>query len=205
MTFGLLSAAVLGNVGWMAWNTMLALAPLALAVVLFRPGRRPNLIWWVGAAAFLALLPNAPYVLTDVVNLIPDLQGSPRLAVSIALLGQYAALFVVGLLSYTASLLLLVRWLKAGGWGSATVAVEFGLHLLCAVGVYLGRVPRLNSWDPLLDAGRVAAAVNSLGAARPVAMIILMFVVICAGYWPTKIVMLAVASYRRPAGEAIAQ
>ncbi len=58
---------------WMVWNTMLALVPLALSFTLFSPGRRcRSMGWWFGFAVFVAALPNAPYVLTDVIHLVDD-------------------------------------------------------------------------------------------------------------------------------------
>lgn len=188
--------AIYGNAGWMAWNTILALAPLTLAALLFRRGRRHSPLWWLGIAAFAVLLPNAPYVLTDVVHLVPDLQRAERLSGALGLLAQYAVLLVVGTLSYVISLVFAVRWLRDRGWTRGTVAVELGAHLACAVGIYLGRVTRLNSWDPLLDPPRVAAALLDLGAARPVALIVLMFALLCAAYWPGKIILLALVAYR---------
>lgn len=197
MQYGLDPAwlAIYGNTGWMAWNAILAIAPLTLAVPLFRLGRRPSVLWWGGLAAFVALLPNAPYVLTDVVHLLPDLQQAQGLPGALGLLVQYAALFTAGVLSYVVSLVLAVRWLADRGWRRGTVAIELGAHLACAVGIYLGRVTRLNSWD-LLDVPLVAVALLDLGAVRPLALIAAMFAVLCAVYWPVKIIVLALAAYR---------
>src|SRR4051812_24343730 len=54
---------------WMVWNLALAAVPVFLAMALFRPGRRHGVGWWLGTALFVLFLPNAPYVLTDVVHL----------------------------------------------------------------------------------------------------------------------------------------
>lgn len=67
---------------WMVWNTVLALVPLALSITLFSPARRIRSVsWWVGLAAFFAVLPNAPYVLTDSAS-----WASPRALLAVALL-----------------------------------------------------------------------------------------------------------------------
>jgi uncharacterized membrane protein len=50
----------------------LALVPLGLALVVFRPRARLRVAWWIGAGLFVAFLPNAPYVLTDLVHLGRD-------------------------------------------------------------------------------------------------------------------------------------
>src|SRR5215208_4421159 len=118
-----------GNAPFMAWN-------LTLALVL-------------GLVAFLAFLPNAPYVLSDVVHLADDVRVTRSDTVVVAgVLPQYAAFFLAGLLAYVVALGDLTRWLARRGWDWVrVVAVELAVHAVCAVGVYLGRIPRFNSWD----------------------------------------------------------
>ena len=62
-------AVLLRHSGWMAWNLTLALVAVALAVWLFRVERPRTVGWWVGFGAFALFLPNAPYVLTDLIHL----------------------------------------------------------------------------------------------------------------------------------------
>ncbi len=64
---------------WMVWNTILAVVPLVLALALFRSGCRRSVGWWCGVVAFVAFLPNAPYVLSDVIHFFDDVRafGSP--------------------------------------------------------------------------------------------------------------------------------
>ena len=193
----LIWAALRANGFWMAWNLMLALVPLLVAAVLFRAGRRPTVAWWVGLTGFLILLPNAPYVLTDVVHFVPDVQGADRLSVALAFIAQYGLFFLVGVESYVASVVLLTRWLEARGRGWATVPAEVTIHALCAVGVYLGRVERLNSWDIVVRPDRFLDALADLGSPRAIALIALTFVIVSAVYWAFKHVTLALAAYRR--------
>jgi uncharacterized membrane protein len=192
----LIWAALRANGFWMAWNLILALVPLLLATVLFRRGRRPTIAWWVGLAAFLILLPNAPYVLTDVVHFVPDVRGADRLSVALAFIAQYGLFFLVGVESYVASIVLLTRWLEGRGRSRATVPAELGIHALCAVGVYLGRVVRLNSWDIVLRPARFIDSLADLATARAIALTALTFAVVSAVYWTGKYVTLALASYR---------
>src|ERR1700754_3269477 len=100
-------SALVGNVGWMGWNLVLALVPLGLARFLF--GYRPRPVWllWVGGAAFVAFLPNAPYVLTDLLHLPDDLAQVQAPWLAPALLAQYAFLIGVGFIAYVLSLVLL--------------------------------------------------------------------------------------------------
>ena len=192
----LIWAALRANGFWMAWNLSLALVPLLLAALLFRAGRRPTIVWWVGLTGFLLLLPNAPYVLTDVVHFVPDVQGADRLSVALAFIAQYGLFFLVGVESYVASVVLLTRWLEGRGRRWATVPAELAIHALCAVGVYLGRVERLNSWDVVLRPDRLLDSLADLAAPRAIALIVLTFVVVSVVYWAFKHVTLALAAYR---------
>lgn len=145
------------NGPWMAWNALLALVPLVAAIVLFTGTRRHTVVWWIGVALFLAFLPNAPYVLTDVVHLIDggrSVKGSSALIM--ALVGQYAALFAIGIVAYVASLELLRGHLVRAGWPVRRVArVEAAVQAACAVGIYLGRFGRFNSWELSAEPARV--------------------------------------------------
>jgi uncharacterized membrane protein len=143
----------------MGTNLLLALVPLALAVVLFRGRRARGPLWWAAALVFLVFLPNAPYVLTDVVHLGDDIRtaGSPRLAV-FGLMPLYGLFMLAGMESYTLSLRLMRQYLARAGWRHREPAVTAAAHLVCALGVMVGRVARLNSWD-VLHPSRFAAGV----------------------------------------------
>ncbi|MGL4883991.1 MAG: DUF1361 domain-containing protein, partial [Waterburya sp.] len=57
--------------GWIVWNLFLAFIPLALSFWLFvRRNIKRSLLWWIGLVVFIAFLPNAPYLLTDIIHLI---------------------------------------------------------------------------------------------------------------------------------------
>jgi uncharacterized membrane protein len=138
------------NGPWMGWNLVLALVPLGVAWRLFSRDRpRLSPWWWVGAAAFVAFLPNAPYVMTDMLHLRGDLaavRGRDR-AVTV-LLVQYSVFVLTGVAAYAGSLELLRRFLhKRGLPPRAVTVVQFALHGSCAIGVLLGRFARFNSWD----------------------------------------------------------
>jgi uncharacterized membrane protein len=125
----------------LVWNLFLAWIPFVLALGLLAGYRHR-----VGRAALLALgaawllfLPNAPYVLTDFVHL-----GDRHRLFDTVLIGSFA---LTSLALGFASLLLvqLVVTRAAGaalGWLVALTSL-----LLSGLGVYLGRVQRLNSWD----------------------------------------------------------
>jgi uncharacterized membrane protein len=164
----------------MAWNLTLALVPLVIGAFLFRR-RRTSPLWWLGLAAFLAFLPNAPYVLSDVIHLTDDVRATRSDTVVVAgILPQYAAFFLAGLLAYVVALGGLTSWLLDRGWDRLRVAgVELAVHAACAVGVYLGRVPRFNSWDLVTRPDAVAVtAADHLSDRYPLALVLATFMVL---------------------------
>jgi uncharacterized membrane protein len=169
-----------GNADFMAWNLTLAVVPVVIGAVLFRR-RRTSPLWWLGLAAFLAFLPNAPYVLSDVIHLADDVRATRSDAAVVAgVLPQYAAFFLAGLLAYVVALGELTTWLRAHGWDRLRVlGIELAVHAACAVGVYLGRVPRFNSWDLVTRPDAVAStAAEHLSDRYPLALVVATFVVL---------------------------
>ena len=141
-------ALVRTNRHWVGWNTLLALVPAGLAVVLFfRPHRR-TAGWWAGVAAFALFLPNAPYVITDLIHLRWLVgQASGGSVVVFGVLPMMAAFIVTCYLSYLFCLEGIVREVRSVRPGTSRWLIELPVHAVCAVGVVLGRVARLNSWD----------------------------------------------------------
>jgi len=148
---------------FMVWNTVLALIPLAFALGLFRRRARVDAAsWWIGLAVFLVMLPNAPYVLTDVIHLVDDAHGGMAIRTAVA----YAVFFSVGVLAYTISVGRLMAFLRDRGLTPAARATgEVALHVVVAIGVLIGRYGRFNSWDLGLRPERVLT--DSLGWASP--------------------------------------
>jgi len=143
---------------WMTWNLLLALVPAVLGVLLlWRPHRRTPL-WWLGIGAFVLFLPNAPYVLTDVVHLPGDITfANSRSVVLFGVLPLYAAFMWLGVSSYVLCLELVVREVHTAHPTVSRRAVEIPIHALCALGIVLGRVARVNSWDTVQDPRWTAA------------------------------------------------
>lgn len=175
-------SALVNNAGWMGWNAFLALVPLVLARVLFGNRSRPRWALVSGGVVFVAFLPNAPYVLTDVLHLPEELShahGDGWLAA--ALVGQYLVLFAVGFAAYVLSLVRLERWLADHGVSRRRVlVVDLSLHALCAVGIVLGRVFRFNSWDLVTNPGGLLDLVR-VPQPRTFAVLIVLFLMLAGG------------------------
>lgn len=173
---------------WMVWNTYLAWLPVGLAVLLFRdPSRRRTALWWVGAVLFGLFLPNAPYVVTDLVHLEDTLNAVPTLS---APLGLYAGFIASGFVAYYLSLKLLCRYLAANGRGQWTGVGVVGIHAVCAVGVFLGRHARLNSWEPVVEpTDTVERIVLALSWRYAPIMVVGTFAVTWIGHFVTKTIL----------------
>jgi uncharacterized membrane protein len=187
---------VAANRAWLAWNTFLALVPLGLALwLLWRPHRR-TVGWWVGIVAFVLFLPNAPYVITDLVHLRRLVTSTPSgTAVVVGVLPLLATFIAVGFASYLLCIELIVREVRSLRPDVRRWSVELAIHLTCTTGVVLGRITRLNSWDTVTDPRwtieRSLATLTWRGA--PIA-----FVAIFVAIWATSTVLrtLAVAAWR---------
>ncbi|WP_433654502.1 DUF1361 domain-containing protein [Nocardia sp. CA-128927] len=196
---------------WLVWNTMLAWVPVLLALLVFRLRRRDRKVSrsplsWAGAVLFVLFLPNAPYVVTDLVHLRYDIQFLGDRPVVTTVLPVYGALIASGFLAYYLALAELGRYLDHVGLTRWRTPVTVGLHLLCAVGVFLGRWTRLNSWEPVVQPrGTFERMLLALTWSWAPVLIVAMFLVTAIGHFVTKAVVEAtVAGVRRAAGSAVA-
>jgi uncharacterized membrane protein len=145
----------------MGIDILLALFPFMLALLLFRRGiHLPRLVWWPLLGVFILFLPNAPYILTDVIHFVDKIRVTPPLplwAVSLLLL-EYNLYFLFGMQCFTLSMMLWGDFLKRHGRGWLVLPTEGVVIALSSFAIYLGRINRLNSWDVVTDPN---ALVNS--------------------------------------------
>ena len=173
------------NGRWMTWNLILAAVPAALAVVVFRHRGPRTALWWTGAGLCALFLPNAPYVVTDLVHLRDDvLRAGSDLSVTTAVLPMYAAFIAAGFLAYVLAVGEMGRYLSRIGLAHWRGPSEVAIHALCAVGVVLGHVARLNSWEPMTEphgtAERIVLTLSWRGA--PLAVLVTFAVIwVCHG------------------------
>jgi uncharacterized membrane protein len=179
----------------MGLGAALAAVPLVLAWLLSRSRGRRGWLWWAGLALFVLFLPNAPYTLTDLIHLVRRIRLQhflPSWAVILFVLPKFSLYLLGALLCYVLSLRLMGGYLRREGHGRLVRPLEALAHVLSAVGVYLGRAARLNSWDALANPVEVLG--EAAGAARPgPALLILgVGVTLAALYYPLQYVVEAV-------------
>ncbi|MBE9094009.1 DUF1361 domain-containing protein [Tychonema sp. LEGE 07203] len=172
----------------------ITIALMALDIWVLRQRGVRSLRWWGGFFWFIAFLPNAPYVLTDIIHLIRQIkEGNSVWIVTLALIPQYLAFMLAGFGAYVLSVMNLGYYLKQQGWGRFILATEMIIHALSAIGIYLGRFIRFNSWDILTNPDALVNTVmNDLIGKRPVLVMAATFVVIAVLYWVMKQVILGI-------------
>ncbi len=134
---------------FLVWNLALAWIPLLCALAV-RGSRRVVARWSLGVL-WLLFLPNAPYLVTDLVHLRRST-------------GMWRHVLQFGFASWTGVLLGVVslriihlevdrRIGRNAGWIVVATSVA-----LCAIGVVIGRFQRWNSWDLLTRPTQVASS-----------------------------------------------
>ncbi len=147
-SLALLTARVLWTHGtaysFLAWNLFLAWIPFALALALERLVQRRARPLWLGLTfvPWLLFLPNAPYIVTDLVHL-RFRQEAPVWFDAVMLMTFAWTGLALGVAALRrVSCLVRARW---GKLRSATFVICAALA--SGYGIYLGRFSRLNSWD----------------------------------------------------------
>lgn len=175
--------------GWIIWNLFLAFIPLALSFWLYRRKTKVrSLLWWVAFVVFLAFLPNAPYLLTDVIHLIRATRmGYSVWIIVLIFIPLHLFAILAGFQAYVISVMNQSSYLKRIGAGKFIVWSELITHALCAIGVYMGRFLRFNSWDLATDPGNVLlVTLDDITAKKPLLVIFISFIVLTVLYWLTK-------------------
>jgi uncharacterized membrane protein len=174
---------------WILWNLVLAFIPLVLAVWIFRKHsqwKRP--LWWVFFLTYAAFLPNAPYLLTDIIHTIDVIRSDFSIwSIVLVFIPVHFVAIVSGFQAYVVCLILQSRYLALNGQKRWVNLSELLTHALSAVGIFLGRFIRLNSWDVVTSPRDVIKSVlNTLTAKQPLLVILVTFLIIAALYWIMK-------------------
>lgn len=167
---------------------LLAVLPLALSYWLFRRGRSHSLLWWLGFLIFVAFLPNAPYVLTDVIHFYSDIRTINSVwTITLVVLPVYLLFIFAGFEAYVISLINFGYYLHRIGRSKWILGAQLLIHALCAVGIYLGRFLRFNSWDFITQPDAlITSVVEDLLGKRPLGIIAITFFIIAGLYWLMK-------------------
>ena len=128
---------------FLSWNLALAMVPLLFSsAALALSGLGARLFALLALVPWLIFLPNAPYILTDILHLrartpIPIWYDMVML-LAFALTG-----LLLGYLSLMQAERVLLRYFKR----PVVIFINGLVFLLCGFGIYLGRFLRWNSWE----------------------------------------------------------
>lgn len=181
--------------GWILWNLFLAFIPLALSFWLYRRHvYSRSILWWGVFIAFIAFLPNSPYVLTDIIHLIRGTDQVSTWAIALFFIPLHLFAIVLGFEAYVVSLINQGYYLKRQGAGRFILASELLIHALCAIGIFLGRFRRYNSWDLVTDPDRILnATLDDLTSKLPLVVMFVTFIILAVLYWVFKQITLGLA------------
>ncbi len=157
--------------------------------------RRP-IFWWIGLLLFISFLPNAPYILTDIVHFYNAVRNiSSVWGITLVIVPIYIIFTGIGWFAYVFSLLNVGKYLAINQLDRYINITELSLHLLCAIGIYIGRFLRFNSWS-LIAAPREFLRVlpEELIGKFPIVVMLITFVIIMVMYSISK------ATIQRPGG-----
>ena len=136
----------------LCWNVFLALLPFYFAIKVNSANNK-----WVGyfnTFLWLLFLPNAPYIITDLVH-VPLNKGYEGFVFYLV-----AVLSFTGLLSWLFSVRMMLARLPEFLKRYKAIR-QYGFHILCilsGIGVAMGRFARLNSWEVFYKPEKVVIA-----------------------------------------------
>jgi len=173
-------------------NLFLACVPLMLSTVL-RVISRLQLPWAIVAGVFglwLLFLPNAPYILTDILHLTrtSDAPAWYDLALLLSCSGTGLLLGYLSLIDVQR--IVARRFSPILGWLFAIVSLG-----LSGFAIYLGRFLRWNSWDVLVTPTRLfeiaTALMHPVANVRPLSVTLVFGVILALGYISLRVLLLS--------------
>ncbi len=179
--------------GWIVWNLFLAFIPLVLSVWLFLRNSRKRLFpWWITYIIFILFLPNAAYLLTDIIHLIDAIRGNYSIWVTtLIFIPLHLLAIFAGWEAYVISVINQSHYLRRQGARKFIIWSELLTHALSALGIFLGRFRRFNSWDLVTKPDVLfMSAIGDLTSRKPLLVIMITFIVLTVLYWLTKQVTL---------------
>ncbi|MEO1415545.1 MAG: DUF1361 domain-containing protein [Bacteroidota bacterium] len=130
---------------FLIWNLILAWIPWIISHYLTKR-QWPKPVLGIGIGLWILFLPNAPYLVTDLLHLRPDV-GAP-LWVELMMLFSFG---FAGLIIGYSSVQIMENHLLQDVRERIRKWILAGLWYAVAYGVYIGRFLRKNSWDILKD------------------------------------------------------
>ena len=139
--------------GFLVWNLFLAWLPLLFALLARETFHAKQQKTWrlLGlAGAWFLFFPNAPYILTDLIHLTARFHRFFWTDLMLILLCAFTGLILGFVSLYFMQAIVARMFGRVTGWLFVVLAVGLG-----SLGIYLGRFLRFNSWDVLVQPGKI--------------------------------------------------
>lgn len=167
---------------YLIWNLFLAWIPFALSVLLRQHGIKKRWVLYGVLVTWLLFLPNAPYIITDLVHLRPRYPVPYWYDLVLLFWSAWNGL-LMGFISLMNVEHTLARHCKP----TAVKAIINCCVILCAFGVYAGRFLRWNSWDVVAQPMDLASDIKwmllkPLDNLRTVAVTLMFAALLMIGY-----------------------
>ena len=166
---------------------------IVILTIIDRRSRPPQardrpLWWWMGVCLFTAILPNAPYVLTDIIHFYDAVRAiDSAWTITLVIVPIYLIFIGVGWFAYVFSLINVGRYLTKHHLDKNVGIAELTLHFLCAIGIYIGRFIRFNSWSLVTNPQKFLSVLpGELIGKFPLVVILLTFAIITILYMICK-------------------
>ena len=166
---------LLSNISWMGWNIFLALIPLIFGWLLLKT--RQKVLKVAFALIWFFFLPNTLYLITDLPHIFRQWHHMHN-AGQIVLALQYFTLISVGLATFILALYPVEKALLRSSWPKKKSLVPLLIimtNFFIGMGIVLGRVQRINSWDIIVDIPRVIHASLSIFNSLELILLVLFF------------------------------
>lgn len=144
MITGSLAHEIVNNFIWMGWNILLGAVPLWLSMRLFEGKQKLTPTWIVGCIIFIVFLPNAAYILTDIIHLFKFFNKFPFPVARIIFSIQFVALECIGYWLFVESYRRFERFFVRRLALKHTV-LRIVSFFAISIGVSIGRFAQINS------------------------------------------------------------
>ncbi len=127
---------------FLVWNLFLAVIPFAISTYLLSTPKLNKFVCCLWLCVWLLFLPNAPYIVTDLLHL--NQRGLHLLWLDVLVISAFA---FNGIILFYLSLIDVKHILKKHLKPKTVNIFIFSILFLSGFGVYLGRFLRYNSWE----------------------------------------------------------
>ena len=174
---------LLSNIHWMGFNVFLALIPLAFGWLILKT--RQKVLKVVYALIWFFFLPNTLYLITDLLHIFWQWHRMHP-AGQIVLALQYITLVLIGLVTFILALYPVEKALLSSSWPKKKSLVPVLIiitNFFLGLGIVLGRVQRINSWDILVDIPKVVTASINIFTSPELILFVLFFALFANVYY----------------------